>query len=62
VWNARLAILPHRVEGLVIALFAQNFTDEFYYGTGTIEAARLGVTSVVRGKPRNYGIDIFYRW
>mgnify|MGYP006073725315 CR=1 FL=1 len=62
VWNARLAILPHRVEGLEIALFAQNFTDEFYYGTGTIEAARLGVTSVVRGRPRNYGIDVFYRW
>jgi hypothetical protein len=48
--------------GLEVALFAQNFTDEFYYGTGTVEAARLGVASRIRGKPRNYGIDVFYRW
>lgn len=62
VWNARLGFKPHRVEGLEVALFVQNFTNEFYYGTGTVEAARLGVMSVVRGKPRNYGVDVFYRW
>ena len=62
VWNARLAIQPTRIEGLEIAVYAQNLTDEFYYGTGTVEAARLGVTSVIRGKPRNYGVDIFYRF
>ena len=62
VWNARLAIQPTRIEGLEIAVYAQNLTDEFYYGTGTIEAARLGVSSVIRGKPRNYGVDIFYRF
>jgi iron complex outermembrane receptor protein len=62
VWNARLAIQPNQVEGLEVALFAQNFTDEFYYGTGTVKAARLGVASRIRGKPRNYGVDIFYRF
>ncbi len=62
IWNARLAFHPNALEGLEVALFAQNFTDKFYYGTGTIEAGRLGVASRIRGKPRNYGIDIFYRW
>ena len=27
-----------------------------------VEAQRLGTTSVIRGKPRTYGIDIFYRF
>jgi iron complex outermembrane receptor protein len=62
VWNARLAVQPNAVEGLEIAVFAQNLTDEFYYGTGTTEAARLGSLGAIRGKPRNYGVDIFYRW
>jgi len=62
VWNARLAIQPNAIEGLEIALYAQNFTDEFYYGTGTVEAARVGAAAVIRGKPRNYGIEFYYHW
>jgi iron complex outermembrane receptor protein len=62
VWNARIAVQPTRLEGLEVALYAQNFTDEFYYGTGTIEAARVGASAVIRGKPKNYGVEVFYRW
>jgi iron complex outermembrane receptor protein len=62
VWNARLAVVPHALENLEVALFAQNFTDKTYFGTGTVEAQRLGTASVIRGKPRTYGIDFFYRW
>jgi len=38
VWNARLAFQSHQLEGLEIAVFANNFTDEFYYGTGNLQA------------------------
>ncbi len=62
VWNARLAVRPHAVEGLEVAAFVENLDDEFYYGTGTIEAARLGSAGAIRGRPRTYGVDIFYRW
>ena len=62
IWNARLAVQPHQVEGLEVALFAQNLTDKFYYGTGVIEVARVGGKSLTRGKPRAYGIDVYYRW
>ena len=62
VWDARLAIVPAGLEGLEVALYVKNLTDEFYYGTGTIEAARLGSAGAIRGKPRNYGVDIFYRF
>jgi iron complex outermembrane receptor protein len=62
VWNARLAIQPSQIEGLEIALYAQNFTDEFYYGTGTVEAANLGTAALIRGKPRNYGVELYYSW
>ncbi|MFT4518651.1 MAG: iron complex outermembrane receptor protein [Halioglobus sp.] len=60
VWNARIAIQPKAVEGLEIAIFVQNLTDEFFYGTGTIESARVGVSGNVRGKPRAFGVDMFY--
>ncbi|NQX89233.1 MAG: TonB-dependent receptor [Halioglobus sp.] len=62
IWNARLAFVPSALESLEIAIFAQNLTDKKYFGTGTVEAARLGTTSVIRGKPRSYGIDVFYYW
>ncbi len=61
-WNARLAFVPHALENLEVAVFAQNITDKTYFGTGTVEAQRLGTTSVIRGRPRTYGIDVFYRW
>ena len=62
VWNARLAIAPTAVEGLEIAVYAQNFTDEFYYGTGTVNAFNVGAVSAIRGKPRNYGVEFYYNW
>lgn len=61
-WNARLAVVPHALENLEVALFVENVTDKTYFGTGTVEAERLGTTSVIRGKPRTFGIDVFYRW
>ncbi|MCP4843189.1 MAG: hypothetical protein GY887_15810, partial [Halieaceae bacterium] len=54
--------VPHALENLEVAFFAQNITDKTYFGTGTVEAQRLGTTSVIRGRPRTYGIDVFYRW
>ncbi len=62
VWNARLAIQPHGVEGLEIAVFADNFTDEEYFGTGIVNASNLGSVSGIAGKPRNYGVDFYYYW
>ena len=62
VWNARLAIAPTAIEGLEISVYAQNFTDEFYYGTGTVNAFNIGAVSAIRGKPRNYGVEFYYNW
>ncbi|MCY4425521.1 MAG: TonB-dependent receptor [Halieaceae bacterium] len=62
VWNARLAVQPRRLENLEIALFAQNLTDEFFYGTGTVEARNMGTLNLIRGKPRTYGVDVLYRF
>ena len=62
VWNARLAIQSHQVDGLEVALFANNFTDEFYYGTGNLQSDLVGSASVVAGKPRHYGVEFYYSW
>jgi iron complex outermembrane receptor protein len=62
VWNARLAIQSHQIEGLEVAIVANNFTDEFYYGTGNLNAGLIGAASVVAGKPRHYGVEFYYNW
>ncbi|MEH6583880.1 MAG: TonB-dependent receptor [Halioglobus sp.] len=62
IWNARVAFQSHQVEGLEVAVFANNFTDEFYYGTGNVNAGNLGAASLIRGKPMSYGIDFYYNW
>lgn len=62
IWNARIAIQPHQVEGLEIAVYADNFTDETYYGSGIVNASNIGAVSAIRGKPRTYGIDFYYNW
>ena len=62
VWNARLAFSSHQLEGLEVALFANNITDEFYYGTGNVNAGLIGAGSVIRGKPKSYGLELYYSW
>jgi len=62
VWNARMAFRAHQIEGLEVAVYANNFTDEFYYGTGNLNAGLVGASSVVAGKPRHYGIEFYYDW
>ena len=62
VWNARLAFSPHSVEGLELSVYADNLTNEFYYGTGTVNAGNIGASSTVRGKPRNFGVQVYYSW
>ncbi|MEH6584641.1 MAG: TonB-dependent receptor, partial [Halioglobus sp.] len=62
VWNARLAFQSYQVEGLEVSVYMNNFTDEFFYGTGNVNASNLGVASVIRGKPKSYGLDIYYAW
>ncbi|MEH6592038.1 MAG: TonB-dependent receptor [Halioglobus sp.] len=60
-WNARLAFQSSQLEGLEVALYVNNFTDEFYYGTGNLNDL-LGINSVVAGKSRTYGVEFFYNW
>ena len=62
IWNARIAFLPDAVEGLEISVYAENFTDEEYFGTGIVNAANLGSVAGVPGRERNYGVDILYTW
>ena len=62
VWNARVAFRAHQIEGLEVAVYANNFTDEFYYGTGNLNAGLVGASSVVAGKPRHYGVEFYYDW
>lgn len=62
VWNARLAFSPHAVEGLEVSLYVDNLTNEFYYGSGTVNAGNIGAVSGIRGKPRNYGMQVYYSW
>jgi hypothetical protein len=38
-----------------------NFTDEFYYGTGNLNDV-LGIGSVVPGKSETYGVEFYYNW
>ncbi len=62
VWNARLAFASHQLEGLEVALYANNISDEFYYGTGNVNAGLIGAGSVIRGMPKNYGLELYYSW
>jgi iron complex outermembrane receptor protein len=62
VWNARLAFSPHSIEGLELSVYADNLSNEFYYGTGTVNAGNIGASSTVRGKPRNFGVQVYYSW
>ncbi|MEH6570722.1 MAG: TonB-dependent receptor, partial [Halioglobus sp.] len=61
IWNARLAFQSHQLEGLEVALYVNNFTDEFYYGTGNLNDI-LGINSVVAGKSKSYGVEFYYNW
>ena len=62
VWNARLSFRSSMIEGLELAVVANNFTDEFYYGTGNLNAGLVGAASVVAGRPRHYGMEFYYTW
>lgn len=62
VWNARLAFQSHQLEGFELAVFANNFTDKFYYGTGNLNAGLIGAASVVAGRSRHYGVEFYYSW
>ena len=41
---------------------ANNFTDEFYYGTCNLNSGLIGAASLVAGKPRHYGVEFYYHW
>jgi iron complex outermembrane receptor protein len=62
IWNARLAFQSNQIQGLEVALYANNFTDEFYYGTGNVNAGLIGASSLIRGKPKSYGMEFYYNW
>ena len=61
IWNARLAFQSHQLEGLEVAVYVNNFTDEFYYGTGNLNDL-LGINSVVAGKSKTFGVEFYYNW
>jgi iron complex outermembrane receptor protein len=62
VWNARLAVLPHQLEGLEVSVFVDNFTDKTYYGSGIVNTANVGAVTGIRGIPRHWGVDFYYTW
>ncbi len=60
-WNFRLA-WSEAVEGLELAAFVNNFTDEEYFGTGIGSAGGVGAFALLPGKQRTYGVEALYRW
>ena len=61
-WNARLAFQPASMENLNIAAWVNNLADNNYYGSGSGEIGTQGVVGLVAGKPRTYGVEIYYSW
>ena len=59
-WNARLSWQPEGDWDINVALYADNFTDEEYFGTGNLQLRNQGTASLVRGLPRTYGIQAIY--
>jgi iron complex outermembrane recepter protein len=62
IWDARVAYVPTALPGLEFAAYAKNLTDEFYYVGGFIEVGSVGSAALVVGRPRSYGVEVFYRW
>jgi iron complex outermembrane receptor protein len=61
-WNFRAAFRPEALEGLEIAGYVNNFTDEEYFGSGFVSIDGVGAASVIPGKQRTYGVEVGYRW
>ena len=61
-WNARLAVRPHQLEGLELSVYVDNFTDKTYYGSGIVNTANVGAVTGIRGMPLNWGVDFYYSW
>lgn len=62
VWKFRLAFQPDYVQGLEIAGYVDNFTDEEYFGTGIASISGVGSVALVPGKQRTYGVEVYYSW
>jgi len=62
VWNFRLSVLPNAIEGLEVAGYVNNFTDEEYFGTGIASISGVGAVSLVPGKQMTYGVEVHYDW
>ena len=61
-WNARLAFQPASMENLNVAAWVNNLADNNYYASGLGEIGTQGVVGLTVGKPRTYGVEIYYSW
>ena len=62
VWNFRIAYQPSMSEGLEVAGYVNNFTDEDYFGTGVATIGGIGAVGLLPGKQRTYGVEVSYSW
>ncbi|MEM8496548.1 MAG: TonB-dependent receptor [Pseudomonadota bacterium] len=60
--NLRVAVQPEAFEGLEIAAYVNNLTDEQYFGAGIASINGIGAVSLVPGKQRTWGIELHYGW
>jgi iron complex outermembrane receptor protein len=61
-WRFRLAFQPSAVEGLEVAGYVKNLTDEKYFGAGIASINGVGSVALVPGRQRTYGVELRYNW
>ncbi len=61
-WNFRLAWQSSTAEGLELAGFVNNLTEEEYFGTGISSVEGVGALTLVPGMQRTYGVEFRYSW
>lgn len=62
-WNFRLAWQSgDDNNNWEVAAYVDNFTDEEYFGSGVISVDGIGAASVIPGKQRTYGVQLYYSW
>ncbi len=60
--NARLAWVPADDPGLEVALYINNVADKEFYSAGNIQVGAQGASTLTRGRPRSYGLEMRYQW
>jgi outer membrane receptor protein involved in Fe transport len=61
-WNTRFSFKPLVVDGLDIAVYVNNLFDKDYFATGNFSVGGIGAASLIKGKPRTFGLDVKYSW